>query len=165
MKRLWAPWRMTFIDAAVRDRAQNTSPACFFCAALGSTEDRAHLAVGREPSAIVMLNKYPYGHGHLLVAPARHVARPDELSDEDYDLLLRAVRRTSRALWSVFQPEGMNIGMNLGRAAGAGVEDHCHWHLLPRWHGDTNFMPVIAEVKVMSEHLDATFDRLQPYFF
>lgn len=168
MRRLWAPWRMTYIDAAVQARAQDPAqdapPACFFCGALDSTDDRAHLTVGHAPSAIVMLNKYPYGHGHLLVAPTRHVARPDELSDEDYDGLLRAVRWTAGVLRTAFEPEGMNIGMNLGRAAGAGVEDHCHWHLLPRWNGDTNFMPVVAEVKVMSEHLEATYDRLHPLF-
>jgi len=167
VKRLWAPWRMSYIDEAVKartDAPDEGAPQCFFCAALDATDDRGHLTVARTPSAVVMLNKYPYGHGHLLVAPAQHVARPDQLSDEDYDGLQHAVRRTARVLWSAFEPEGMNIGMNLGRAAGAGVEDHCHWHLLPRWNGDTNFMPVVAEVKVMSEHLDSTFDRLHPLF-
>jgi diadenosine tetraphosphate (Ap4A) HIT family hydrolase len=98
-----------------------------------------------------MLNKFPYGHGHLLVAPVRHVALPEDLADGEYEGLMHAVRRAARALRTTFTPEGMNIGMNLGSAAGAGVADHCHWHLLPRWNGDTNFMPVIGDVRVMSE--------------
>jgi ATP adenylyltransferase len=156
MKRLWAPWRMTYIE--------DPAPGCFLCAALDADDDRAHLTVAHDPAAIIMLNKYPYGHGHLLVAPRRHIARPDELADEEYDGLMRAVRRTARVLWGAFRPQGMNIGMNLGRAAGAGVEDHCHWHLLPRWNGDINFMPAIGEVKVMSEHLDAAYERLHGLF-
>jgi ATP adenylyltransferase len=157
MERLWAPWRMTYLE-------HSAPPGCFFCAAAASGDDRVHLTIARDPAAVVMLNKYPYGHGHLLVAPVRHVARLGDLADVEYDGLMRAVRRTAAALESAFHPEGMNVGMNLGRAAGAGVADHCHWHVLPRWNGDTNFMPVIGDVKVMSEHLEATFDRLQPLF-
>ena len=137
---------------------------CFFCAALASDDDLAHLVVARTPDAITLLNKYPYGSGHLLVAPRRHVASLEDLSDAEYDGLMRAVRRAGVALREAFAPEGMNIGMNLGRAAGAGVADHCHWHLLPRWNGDTNFMPLIGEVKVMSEHLTATYERLRSRF-
>jgi ATP adenylyltransferase len=137
---------------------------CFFCAALGSDDERAHLVLVREAEAVIMLNKFPYGHGHLLVAPRRHVGRLDELADAEYDALQRAVRRAAVGLTAAFEPEGMNIGMNVGRAAGAGVAEHCHWHLLPRWTGDTNFMPLIGDVKVMSEHLEATLERLRPLF-
>jgi ATP adenylyltransferase len=139
-------------------------PGCFFCAAAASDELESHLAVGRDAYAVTMLNKFPYGHGHLLVAPVRHVALPEDLNDREYDGLMHAVRRAARALRAAFDPEGMNVGMNLGRAAGAGVADHCHWHLLPRWNGDTNFMPVIADVRVMSEHLEATLARVRAHY-
>jgi ATP adenylyltransferase len=157
MERLWAPWRMQYLE-------EPAPPGCFFCAAAASEDLAPHFAIARDAHAVTMLNKFPYGHGHLLVAPLRHVARPEELSDDEYDGLMHAVRRAARALRSAFDPEGMNIGMNLGRAAGAGVADHCHWHLLPRWNGDTNFMPVIADVRVMSEHLQATLDRVRAHY-
>ncbi len=157
MQRLWAPWRMQYLEEAA-------PPGCFFCAAASSDDAAAHLLVGRDPHALVMLNKFPYGHGHLLVAPVRHVALPEDLADGEYDGLMHAVRRAARALRATFTPEGMNIGMNLGSAAGAGVADHCHWHLLPRWNGDTNFMPVIGDVRVMSEHLQATLERVRAHY-
>jgi ATP adenylyltransferase len=157
MKTLWAPWRMAYLE-------EPPPTGCFFCAALASADDRAHLVLARDPDSIVMLNKYPYGAGHLLIAPRAHVDRPEELSEAAYVALANSVRRAAMALSAAFAPEGMNIGMNVGRAAGAGVADHCHWHLLPRWNGDTNFMPLIGEVKVMSEHLEATYERLRPRF-
>jgi ATP adenylyltransferase len=157
VKALWAPWRMAYLE-------EPPAPGCFFCAALASDDDRAHLVVAHAADAITLLNKYPYGSGHLLVAPRRHVARLEDLSDTEYEGLARAVRGAAVALRDAFAPEGMNIGMNLGRAAGAGVADHCHWHLLPRWNGDTNFMPLIGEVKVMSEHLLATWERVRARF-
>jgi ATP adenylyltransferase len=100
----------------------------------------------------------------VLVAPRQHIARLDEFGQDEYDGLMHAVRRATAALRAAFAPEGMNSGMNIGGAAGAGVADHCHWHLVPRWNGDTNFMPLIGEVKVLSEHLSATYDRLRPQF-
>jgi len=140
------------------------SPGCFFCAALESDDMRGHLVLGRDEHTITMLNKFPYGNGHLLVAPRAHVGRLEDLADDAYDALGRAVRKASSAFREAYAPEGMNVGMNLGRAAGAGVADHCHWHLLPRWNGDTNFMPLLAEAKVISEHLQTTYDRLAPLF-
>lgn len=157
MKTLWAPWRMQYLE-------EPPPAGCFFCAALASDDDRAHLLLVRDAHAVILLNKYPYGHGHLLVAPSRHLGRLEELADGEYDALMRAVRRAAVALAEAFSPQGMNIGINVGRAAGAGVADHCHWHLLPRWNGDTNFMPIIGEVKVLSEHLLVTYDRLRPRF-
>ncbi|MCC6848942.1 MAG: HIT domain-containing protein [Deltaproteobacteria bacterium] len=156
MERLWAPWRMQYL-------ADAPPPGCFFCAAAESDEARL-LVVARAPHAVTMLNKFPYGHGHLLVAPRAHVAAPEDLAAPAYDGLMRAVRRAALALRAAFAPDGMNVGMNLGRAAGAGVADHCHWHLLPRWNGDTNFMPVIGDVKVMSEHLEATLARIRAHY-
>jgi len=144
---------------------EEAAPAgCFFCAAATGQDATAHLLVGRDDAALTMLNKFPYGHGHLLVAPLRHVASPEDLSDAEYDGLMRAVRRAAGALRAAFSPDGMNLGMNVGRAGGAGVADHCHWHLLPRWAGDTNFMPVIADVRVMSEHLLATLERVRAHY-
>jgi len=156
MKTLWAPWRMQYLE--------EPPTGCVFCSALASDDERGHLVLVRDAAAVILLNKYPYGHGHLLVAPRCHLGRPEELADAEYDALMRAVRRAAVALGEAFKPQGMNIGMNLGRAAGAGVADHCHWHLLPRWNGDTNFMPLIGEVKVLSEHLLTTYDRLRPLF-
>ena len=111
MKRLWAPWRMQYLEEPARS-------GCFFCAAVESDDERAHLVLAREAEAVVMLNKFPYGHGHLLVAPRRHAGRMEELTDPEYDALQRAVRRAAVALTAAFKPEGMNIGMNLGRHAG-----------------------------------------------
>lgn len=157
MQRLWAPWRMQYVEEAA-------PPGCFLCHAATSADLAATLTVARDDHAVTMLNKFPYGHGHLLVAPLRHVAHPEELDDPAYDGLMHAVRLASRALRAAFQPHGMNLGMNLGTAAGAGVADHCHWHLLPRWNGDANFMPVLADVKVMSEHLQATLERVRAHY-
>ncbi len=140
------------------------STGCFFCAAIAADDLRARLVLARDEHTITMLNKFPYGNGHVLVAPRAHVGTLEDLDDAAYDALGRAVRRASTALRAAYAPEGLNIGMNLGRAAGAGVADHCHWHLLPRWNGDTNFMPLLAEAKVISEHLETTYDRLAPLF-
>ena len=157
MKQLWAPWRMAYLG--------EPAPAgCFFCAALDSEDDPAHLVVARDAHSITLLNKYPYGHGHVLVAPRAHVGRPEDLDGTAYDGLMHGVRRAMEAARAAFQPEGLNLGMNVGRAAGAGVPDHCHWHVLPRWLGDTNFMPLLGEVKVLSEHLETTRARLQSFF-
>ena len=157
MKTLWAPWRMHYLE-------EPAPTGCFFCAALATDDDRGHLVLVREPDALVLLNKYPYGHGHLLVAPRRHVARPEDLADREYDALMRAMRRGAVALGAAFTPEGMNVGMNLGVAAGAGIADHLHWHVVQRWIGDTNFMTSVAETRVMPQHLRETYDALRPAF-
>ena len=157
MERLWAPWRMQYVE-------DPAPPGCFFCAAAVTDDEARLLVVARDAHSVTMLNKYPYGLGHLLVAPRAHVPSPEDLPDQAYDGLMHAVRRAARALRAAFSPEGMNVGMNLGRAAGAGVAEHCHWHLLPRWTGDTNFMPVIGDVKVMSEHLEATRTRVRAHY-
>ena len=137
---------------------------CFFCRH-GRTDDRrADLVLARTAEAIVSMNRYPYANGHLMVAPRRHVADLTALRSAAYGELMEVVRSASAILGRVFRPEGMNIGINVGRAAGAGIAGHLHWHLVPRWVGDTNFMAMVGEVAVIPEHLETVYDRLRPYF-
>ena len=156
MQVLWAPWRMAYVGGP-------KETGCIFCTALHSDDMRAHLVLAQHP-AIVMLNKFPYINGHVLVAPPQHVADLTALPPSEFHTLMEVVQRAVGLLAEAFHPDGMNVGMNLGAAAGAGVADHLHWHIVPRWNGDTNFMPMLAEVLVISEHLAATYDRLRPSF-
>jgi ATP adenylyltransferase len=139
------------------------TPGCIFCNALTTADRRGDLVLSREP-AIVMLNKFPYNNGHLLVAPRRHAAHLGELSPDEFRTLMDRVHRTATVLSEAVRAEGLNLGMNMGAAAGAGVADHLHWHIVPRWVGDTNFMPMLADVRVIPEHIEAMYDRLQPLF-
>jgi ATP adenylyltransferase len=159
--RLWAPWRMAYILSA-----EEKSAECIFCAfpARGPERHREHLILAAARHWFVIMNRYPYGNGHIMVVPARHVGDPEDLPEDEYLSCARALRGAQGILRRTLGTHGMNIGMNLGRAAGAGIESHCHWHVVPRWNGDQNFMPVVGEVKVMSEHLMATYDRLRPAF-
>jgi ATP adenylyltransferase len=156
MERLWAPWRLTYIEQASGPEEQ----PCVFCGKL-ALDDREALVLHRGERAFCLLNLYPYANGHLMVAPYRHVARPGDLDPaeraEMWELLDQAIAALERGL----RPHGHNVGMNLGRVAGAGVEGHLHLHVVPRWHGDTNFMPVLADVRVMPQHLDATWETLR----
>ncbi len=156
---LWAPWRMEFIRA-------EKPKGCIFCdfPAAPPSEDRANLLVHRSAHAFTCLNRYPYNSGHLMVIPRAHVADLDALSAEELQDLHEELRLASRVLRATYQPEGLNIGMNLGRVAGAGIADHLHYHLVPRWNGDTNFMPVLAETRVVIEHLDGAWQRLHAGF-
>ena len=155
-KPLWAPWRLEYIQQAGEDEG------CVFCAeASGELAEDASLLVRRGSSAIVILNKFPYSSGHLLVAPIRHVGELAGLtSDEVLELHGLAVAGVE-VLGVTYGPAGFNLGWNLGRAAGAGIADHVHLHVVPRWIGDTNFMPVLADVKVLPEHLLETRNRLR----
>jgi ATP adenylyltransferase len=135
--------------------------ACLFCDARETAERKRSLVFAQHP-AVVMLNRFPYSNGHLMVAPRRHTGDLSALPPDEWHALVDVLQRTNRLLTEAFLSDGMNVGMNLGAAAGAGVADHLHWHLVPRWIGDTNFMPVLADVRVMPEHLEATYDRLQP---
>ncbi len=158
--RLWAPWRHPYVTA-VRPRRQ----ACIFCfGRLTSAGRRRRLVLYENPGALVMLNRYPYNNGHLLVAPRRHLASPELLTGEERarlaDLIAAAVERLRARL----KPAGFNVGANLGRSAGAGFASHLHWHVVPRWEGDTNFMTVLASTRVLSEHLAASFAALAPLF-
>jgi ATP adenylyltransferase len=156
MQVLWAPWRMAYVGGP-------KPPGCIFCNALTTSDPRQHLVLAQRP-AVVMLNKFPYANGHLMVAPPQHVARLTDLTPVEHQRLMEVLQRVSGLMADVFRPDGMNIGMNLGAAAGAGVADHLHWHLVPRWMGDTNFMPLLGEVRVIPEHLEAVYDRLRPLF-
>ena len=157
---LWAPWRMEYI------LGQGKRAGCFFCEhpAAGPAKMRENLVLVAQPHALVCLNRYPFTTSHLLVAPRRHVADPADLSDEEYAALMTLLRESMIRLRRVVSCEAMNVGFNVGKAAGAGVADHLHGHLVPRWNGDTNFMPVISDVRVMPEYLDEAWLRLYPAF-
>ncbi len=158
MRQLWAPWRMAYIEDGSKEER------CIFCTKFQSQDLRDALVMTQTSHTVVMLNKYPYNNGHLLIAPKRHENNLANLSVEQYLDLNETLRRSIQVVREVFNPAGVNIGMNLGKCAGAGIEDHLHWHIVPRWEGDTNFMPVIAETRVMPQHLLDSYDRLQPHF-
>jgi ATP adenylyltransferase len=152
-KQLWAPWRLEYIQSA------DEQAGCVFCLA-DEGDDEERLVVYRGEHALVLLNKFPYSSGHLMIAPRRHVGELGALEDDEALEIHRLAAHGIEALRRVYSPEGFNLGWNLGRAAGAGVVDHVHLHVVPRWVGDTNFMPVLADVKVLPEHLQETRRRL-----
>ena len=154
MDRLWAPWRMEYLT-------QSKSADCVFCRP-GS--DRELLVLMRTPLVQIMLNRYPYANGHLMVAPNRHTADLAALSDQEMLAMFRGAALCRDVLQRASEPDGFNVGMNLGKAAGAGVEDHLHLHVVPRWNGDGSFMLVVAETRVLPEALLTTYDRLLPFF-
>jgi ATP adenylyltransferase len=158
-KPLWAPWRMEFIRA-------EKPKGCIFCEfpAAPEAQDRANLLVHRTAHAFTCLNRYPYNSGHIMVIPRAHVAELGALSAEAHADLSEELRRAVAVVKRVYAPEGMNVGMNLGRAAGAGIADHLHWHVVPRWVGDNNFMPVMADQRVVVEALDDAWTRLSAGF-
>ncbi|RLB86996.1 MAG: HIT family hydrolase [Deltaproteobacteria bacterium] len=151
---LWAPWRMEYILSSKKKQE------CIFCPGedRGRDEERLILHVGQK--SMVMMNRYPYNNGHLLVAPVRHVPSLDALHPEEILDLMLTVRRWIDVLKKEMNPEGFNVGLNIGRVAGAGVEDHMHFHIVPRWNGDTNYMTVLGEVRVIPEHLQQTYKKL-----
>lgn len=157
-ERIWAPWRMEFI------RGADKPSGCVLCGYVAATPSRDNGVLARGRHAYVVLNKYPYTAAHSMVVPFVHTSSLGELEPDAHDELFRLVTRASAALTVVTRAEGMNIGLNLGRAAGAGIHEHLHVHLVPRWTGDNNFMPVLADLRVMPEHLAATWDALRPAF-
>ncbi len=154
MKTMWAPWRIEYI---VSDKEEG----CIFCNALSNKDD---LALFKGRVTMVLMNKFPYINGHLLVAPRRHISALDQLSKEEMGDLLMTVEQSTGILKNVMKPDGFNIGLNLGKVAGAGVEEHLHFHIVPRWLGDTNAFTVFADVRVIPEHLQATYNNLKLYF-
>jgi ATP adenylyltransferase len=140
------------------------SEECIFCVFPARNTHRDDLVLHVEEHAFVMLNKYPYNNGHVMVIPRAHVADPNDLTVAQHAATCELLRRTMKLVKEALGAHGLNVGMNLGRVAGAGIDAHCHWHIVPRWNGDTNFMPVVGDVKVLSEHLLGTWDRLRPLF-
>ncbi len=151
-KPLWAPWRLEYVQHA------DELGRCIFC------EPEEELLVHRGVRALAVLNKFPYSSGHVLVAPTRHIGEFGEIDDEEALEVQRLAARTIEALRAEYAPHGFNLGWNVGRVAGAGIEDHLHLHVVPRWSGDTSFMPVLGDVKVLPEALIRTADRLRPHF-
>jgi ATP adenylyltransferase len=157
VERLWSPWRLAYMTGASR------ASDCVFCEAFAA-DPPPDLLVSRGALTYVILNLYPYNNGHLMVVPNRHIGSLADATPEELAELMDFTRRAEIALTRVYQPQGLNIGINLGRAAGAGVLDHLHVHLVPRWNGDTNFMTVVGEVRVLPEQLDQTAAKLRPIF-
>ena len=150
---LWAPWRMAYILGPKPD-------GCVFCAARDGDDDRAHLVVARGDHVFTVLNRFPYAPGHLMVLPVRHVGAVEDLTPAEAADLWAGLVRAKTALDRVSAPHGYNVGLNLGAAAGAGVAEHLHLHVVPRWEGDNNFMPVLADTRVIPQHLDDQYERL-----
>jgi ATP adenylyltransferase len=154
MDHLWAPWRMAYIDAPKKVEG------CVFCTKLETPDDREQLVLHRGRHCFIIMNLFPYNNGHLMVAPYRHTADLVGLTPEEQEELMTLTRHGVRLLKEAFRPEGFNLGMNLGRTAGAGVEDHLHMHIVPRWNGDTNFMAVVGDTKVLPDALFPGYDKL-----
>ncbi|HUO05923.1 MAG TPA: HIT domain-containing protein [Candidatus Binataceae bacterium] len=158
--RLWAPWRYSYLRRAVAGPKR-----CIFCLGRLTEAERKHrLVLFDTGAAVVMLNLYPYNIGHLMIAPRRHVASPELLTGEERAVVGDLVAASVKSLRRIMRPQAFNVGANLGRAAGAGFADHMHWHIVPRWEGDTNFVPVLASTRVVSQSLDETWARLRPVF-
>lgn len=158
MKQLWAPWRIEYIRSVDKPRG-----GCIFCDATNGV-DRASLVLYSGTLTTVVMNRFPYSNGHLLVSPARHTATLDTLTTEESTDIMRVLARSAAILTEAMNAEGINTGANIGRAAGAGIADHLHFHVVPRWNGDANFMAVLSEVRVIPEHIEATYDLLLPHF-
>lgn len=157
MKRIWAPWRIDYIKS-------EKEPYCIFCDMLEKDDDEAMLILKRGDKSFVVMNKYPYTNGHLMVAPYRHTNQLVSLEPEEYSEMFALVQDCVKVLKAEMNPHGFNIGLNLGLVAGAGVEDHLHFHVVPRWNGDSNFMPVLADCRVINEHIGETYLHLKDQF-
>lgn len=158
MEVLWAPWRMAYVSADKREGE------CIFCPCDDRSQDEKRLILFMDNRSIVLMNRFPYINGHLLVAPLRHASTLDTLLPEEKLDLITMVERSIGVLKKVMNPEGFNVGLNLGKVAGAGVEEHIHFHVVPRWGGDTNYMTVLGEVRVIPEHIKATYRKLLLFF-
>jgi ATP adenylyltransferase len=159
MERLWAPWRLEYIKAS-----QHEDEGCIFCEKPKENNDQKNLIVHRSQHCFVILNKYPYNNGHLMVVPYAHESDLNNLSDDILLDIQHLLQLSLRALQETMEPHGINIGVNLGRSAGAGIVDHIHYHMVPRWNGDTNYMPVLAGTKVVSEALIESWKKLNAAF-
>jgi ATP adenylyltransferase len=160
MNVLFTPWRFSYLTSPKGDQPAG----CIFCIAATSGDVRRTLTLFRSADALVMLNRYPYTNGHLMVAPVAHEARLFDSADRSLKALIRLMAEAQRILSDVYRPDGFNVGMNFGQIAGAGVADHYHMHVVPRWGGDVNFMTVTAQTRLVPEELEQTFDKLAPHF-
>jgi ATP adenylyltransferase len=159
-QRIWAPWRLAYVKDASKDKECE----CIFCAALDAGDDDANLIVHRAERCFVILNKFPYTNGHLMVAPYEHIAALQDLDEPTVTELMALAQRGMNALEASYSPHGYNVGFNQGRVAGAGVEHHIHMHVVPRWGGDTNFMPVLGDTRVMNQTLADSFRTVREAF-
>ena len=157
---IWAPWRIEYI-LGTKDEQKNS---CIFCDRYPQKDDRRNLILHRGEKVFVIMNRFPYNSGHLMVVPYRHSGNILDLEDGENREIMSVIQLSIQVLHEVMLPDGFNVGMNLGRVSGAGVENHLHFHIVPRWNGDTNFMPVISDTKVVSEALDRTYDKLLAVF-
>jgi ATP adenylyltransferase len=157
MKHIWAPWRIQYIE-------MQKPAGCILCSKPKENDDARNYILHRGKENFIILNGYPYNPGHLMIAPYRHVASPEKLSDGERSEHFSLICRSVEVIRQVFKTDGLNVGSNLGRMAGAGIEDHFHTHVVPRWEGDTNFMPVLADAKVLPEMLADTYARLKGRF-
>lgn len=167
-EQIWAPWRLSYIlgtgdrrEPEKLELLEGGDPDCFLCSAAVDCENADRLVVHRTEHSQAVLNRFPYNNGHLLVAPLLHRGRLDQLTPQEHADLAQEVTRMVGLLEAVMQPEGFNVGLNLGRVAGAGLPGHLHWHIVPRWNGDTNFMPVTAAVNVIPQSLEALWEALR----
>lgn len=160
LDRLWATCRLAYVESMKRTGGEDGGEACFFCTLPRERDGAENLILLRRPQAFVMLNRFPYNSGHLMIAPLRHVDVPSKLGAEEAADIMALLALTECLLQRAFTPDGFNVGMNLGRVAGAGVPGHLHLHVVPRWSGDTNFMPLLANTKVMVEGVEDTYRRL-----
>lgn len=154
MDRLWAPWRLSYVASA--KPATHAEP-CFICQGLAEQRDRENLLVRRNAFSVVMLNRFPYNNGHLLIAPNAHKGQMHELDKDEILEMQQSISHVMSAISGIMNPDGFNVGLNLGKAAGAGLPGHLHWHVVPRWNGDTNFMPVLTDTRVIVQSLDELF--------
>ncbi len=158
MEKIWAPWRMEYILNCEDEEG------CFLCCARDCEHDRDALVLTRNGSAFLVMNRYPYANAHLMAVPNRHIGNLEELTQDELFAVMSLVQDSVRILKEAVGAQGFNIGINIGRVAGAGVLDHIHIHIVPRWGGDTNFMPILGETKIINEHILETYDRLRTYF-
>lgn len=154
---IWAPWRMEYILSKKNEQ-------CIFCIGNDPAQDKERLILYRSSLAFVIMNRYPYNNGHLMISPYKHVSRLEDLDRDMAQDMFWLLRNSNLILQECMKPEGFNIGINIGKVGGAGIEDHIHIHIVPRWNGDTNFMPVLGNVRVMPEYLQDTYEKLLPYF-
>ena len=154
MENLWAPWRMRYIEKA------EVEEGCIFCDKPASQNDKENLMLYRGKLSFIIMNKYPYNNGHLMIVPYRHISDLNDLTDDETLEINLLIKMSYNSLAKVLKPQGFNIGANLGRVAGAGIDGHLHYHIVPRWNGDTNFMPVIGQTKVISQAMEETYNKL-----